>query len=193
MSRPEPVFIGYFPKKTAGPDEWFGGSAVEEVCSVSCCISRGPVNCIEKWEHNDWWVYDSEEVAWSVIDDDRTVYDIYAYKVFPVVFDGAKEESVPVKPAAQHDLSGYEFLGFDIVNRTCDSTFECSPLSCNGGFNHYPVNRHCLIDYLEDAWRICREIAAEAKEQGSWEPGPYYLVAVYRKPKNTSVNPADGA
>ncbi|MDM8006186.1 MAG: hypothetical protein QUV05_08585 [Phycisphaerae bacterium] len=193
MTRPEPVFIGYFPKRTTGHTHWINNPVVEEVCSVSECLSEGPPNWIDKWKHNDRWVYDTEEMAWSVIDDDRKAYDMYAYKMFPIVFDGAKEEPWAIGSTARGDLSGYQFLGFDIVNRTCDSTFECSPLSCNGGFNQYPVNRHCLIDDLEDAWRICREIATEAEEQGSWEPGPYYLVAVHRKKKKAPVSPADGA
>jgi hypothetical protein len=193
MSRPEPIFIGYFPKKTVGHSHWFNNSVVTEVCSVSECLSEGPPNWVNRWTHNDRWVYDTEEVAWSVVDDDRKAYDMYAYKIYPVVFDGATEEPWAIEPTARGDLSGYQLLGFDVVSRSCDTSFECSPLSCNKGAERYRVNRYCLIDDLEDAWRICREIAAEAEEQGSWEPGPYYLVAVYRRPRSASVSPADGA
>lgn len=89
-----------------------------------------------------------------------------------------------METTATGDLSGYEFLGYDPVSREeGDANFCCSPLSCNRGFESYPVNRCCLLDDLDAAWRITSEIARGANEKGSWEPGPYYLCEVYRKRK----------
>lgn len=178
MHIPEPVLIGFFPKITECP-ELFREAGLEEICSVSECISAGPPDWIDAWKHNAWFVFDSEELAREMVPADPARYDLYAYKIFPIKFDG-ELTPIDVEPSAAGDLSGYKFLGYDIVSRSCDYAFECSPLSCNGGYKRFRVNKRCLIDDLESAWAIASELARSAKEKGGWEPGPYYLVAVYR-------------
>jgi hypothetical protein len=182
MKMPVPIFIGYFPKTTMGRNDWFGNAPVQEVCSVSDCMSGAPTGWIDEWKHNAWFVYDTEEMAWRVVHDDPAAYDMYAYKLFPFVFDGGAGSAVDVVSTATANLSDFDFVGYDPVSRELDVIgFGCSPLSCNKGFERYPVNRFCLLDDLEGAWRITDEIAKAAKETGSWEPGPYCLCEVYRK------------
>ncbi|MFH1183478.1 MAG: hypothetical protein V1755_00360 [Chloroflexota bacterium] len=185
MTRPEPVLIGFFPKKTACPDAFFGKTAVEEICSVSDCISSGPEGWIDQWKHNvTWWFFDTEAAAREVTGEEE--YDMYAYRLFPVVFDRDTETPIDVDASAEGDLGCYEFLGYDIVSRSRGTNFECSPLSCNGGCKEYDVNRHCLVDAVDEAWRVAKEIAHDSAEKGSWEPGPYYLFEVYRRSRNQS-------
>jgi hypothetical protein len=182
MKIPKPVLIGYFPKKTMGRNEWFRNSRVEEVCSVSNCMSEAPEDRINQWKHNAWSLYDTEDIAWGIIRDEPARYDMYAFKLFPFMFDGGAGLAVSVEPTATPQLVDYDFLGYDPVSREADTIeFGHSALSCNKGFEEYPVNRFCLLDDLEDSWRITAEIAKAAKEKGSWEPGPYYLCEVYRK------------
>ena len=185
MSRPDPILIGFFPKKTARPDAWFGKTSVEEVCSVSNCISCGPDNWMDLWKHNmTWRLFDTEAAAWEIAGQDRRAYDMYAYRLFPVVFDGSEVSPVAAEATAAGDLSEYDFLGYDPVSREEGaSEFGHSPLSCNKGFDQYQVNRFCLLDDLNAAWRITAEIARDAREKHSWEPGPYYLCEVHRKRK----------
>lgn len=131
-----------------------------------------------------WWLFDTEELAWEVAGEDHATYDMYAYRLFPVVFNGSEEVPFVVEVTITRDLSEYKFLGYDPVNRPQYTVeFGCSPLSCNRGFKQYKVNRFCLLDDLDVAWRITGEIAHDAKEKHSWEPKPYYLCAVYRKIK----------
>lgn len=184
-NKPTPVLIGYFPKKTARPDDWFGETCVEEICSVSNCISRGPDNWIELWKHNTtWWLFDTGEVAWEVVKEDCHLYDMYAYRLLPVVFDGTHASVIVVNSEATGDLSDYEFLGYDPVSKEEGvAGFGHSPLSCNAGFKSYQVNRFCLLDDLDTAWRITGEIACDSKEKHTWEPGPYCLCEVHRKRK----------
>lgn len=177
------VFIGYFPKKTMKQNGLSKNPAVKEICSVSTCISEGPNDWINKWKHNDWWYYDTESIAMEVIEDSKNLYDIYAYKVLPIVFDGGIEKPIDVKTTAKENLGEYELLGYDVISRFTGNEFGCSPLSCNYGCDTYEVNRFCLIDRLDDVWRICKEIAKDSKEKNKWEPGPYYLIEVYRKLK----------
>ncbi len=188
MTRPAPVLIGFFPKKTARPDSWFGESCVRESCSVSDCISPGPKDWINRWKHNmTWWLFDTEQVAWEVAGQERPLFDMYAYRLFPVVFDGLEVLPVPVESTAAGDLSQYDFLGYDPVSREgLTPEFGHSPLSCNRGFEQYPVNRFCLLDDLDFAWRAASDIARDARERGIWEPGPYYLCEVHRRRKTES-------
>jgi hypothetical protein len=178
------TLIGFFPKKTQCPESFSENSPIVEICSVSEDISPGPDDWIDKWKHNTtWWLYDSEDVAWELTGSEREAYDMYAYKLCPVVFDGEKETQIVVESTAEGQLDGYQFLGYDMVSRSSDNAFECSPLSCNYGYKQYKVNRYCLVDEFEEALRITREIARDSKAKRSWEPGPYYLLEVYRKEK----------
>lgn len=179
MDIPQPVLIGFFPKITECPEP-FRDAGLDEICSVSECISKGPPGWIDAWKHNEWFVFDSEELAWERVPGDRAPYDMYAYKMFPIKFDGDLTP-VKVEPTAAGDLTDYEFLGYDMVSRTYSAEFDHSPLSCNYGHQEFRVNKRCLIDDLAYAWGIASEIAASAKQKGDWEPGPYYMVAVYRK------------
>lgn len=178
---PTPILIGYLPKKTPSRNAWFDGSVVQEVCSVSDCMSKRPDDWIDHWKHNAWGLYDSESLAWEIVGNDRK-YDLYALRLFPVVFDGPEILPITIVSSANENLAGYDLLGYDPVGRLDGAmmVFDHSPLSCNQGFQEYQVNRYCLIDERVEAWRITKEIARAAKEHGSWEPGPYCLCEVYR-------------
>lgn len=184
MKLPEPVFAGFFPKHVAArPEGWGGPANVEEICSVSCCISPGPEGWIQKWRHNELGFFDTPEIAIGILSADAERFELFGYAVYPLEFDRGEVRpwTVPVSPAAE--LSGFAPIGFDPVSRSSGSFVECSPLSCNLGANQFPVNRHCLIDDAEAAAGACREISA-----GNFEPGPYYLFQVLRR-----VNELPGA
>ena len=58
-------------------------------------------------------------------------------------------------------------------------SFFCSPLSCNGMAEEYPVNRYCLVDDPDTALAMARDFAT-----GNCEPGPYCVVEVWmQKPR----------
>lgn len=184
MNIPSPIFVGYFPKitaqkndlKTEKGDIWLKNEIVEEICSVSDCISKGPEGWIDEWKHNVLGFYDTEESALSVIPDNQEKYDLFAYKLYPIQFNEGKIVDYNVESNAIESLGSYKFIGFDIVSKSEVDFFECSPLSCNNACEKYSVNKYCLIAQLENAYNACVEI-----EQGRWEPGPYYLFEVFRK------------
>ena len=181
MERPEPVFIGFFPKHTE-PGALLKQPGIEEICSVSECMSQGPKNWVERWRHNTMtWLYDTEAAAVQMTVGEVGRCDLYAYRVFPVLFDGADETPVPMPVVDEPSLGDYEFLGYDVVENIIGGPGGCSPLSCNGGCEVFRVNRYCLLDDLDYAWETCARIATEAAQEGAWEPGPYYLVEVLRK------------
>jgi hypothetical protein len=205
MNIPSPIFVGYFPKitakksdlKTEKGDIWLKNETVEEICSVSDCISEGPEEWIDKWKHNDLGFYDTEEAALSVIPENSLEkFELFGYKLYPVEFNQGKIVKHAIKSKAVENLSLYVFIGFDIVSRSGPNFFECSPLSCNSGCEIFAVNRFCLIQDFEEALQCCRKISEEIagvesvkrpdgifEYDGKWEPGPYYLFQIFRKKK----------
>jgi hypothetical protein len=189
------IFVGYFPKKTSQYQEWLRTPEVKEICSVSNCFSKPPVNWIDHWTHNKFtWLYDTEDVAWSVVGTSRADYDMYAYKAYPWVFDRLTEADWQIEGVPEH-LDDYEFLGFDIVTREPEVIgWLHSPLSCNHGCREFKVNAFCLIDDFENALACIRKMAADLADaryithpdgmrvfQSKWEPGLYHLFGVHRK------------
>ena len=176
MTLPEPVGLGYFPKRTHARPEWLKASAVQEICSVSQCISPGPDDWIQKWLHNELGFYDTTELAWKVIGRDEAGFEMFAYQAYPLQFDEGAVQPWLVPVRVELDLSGFVFLGLDLVSRSSETHFECSALSCNHGADHFPVNRFCLMDDPIAAYDACMTVS-----KGGYEPGPYHLLEVYRR------------
>lgn len=172
-----PVLVGFFPKKTSRDVGSMEIPGITEVCSVSECISRGPENWVQKWEHNDLGFFDTEAKAIMVLPAEHSDYDLYAYELFPFYCIDGKRTDLQLIPAGPGIPKDYVLLGYDIATKTHATSFECSPLSCNGVGAEFPVNTHCLIDSLPDAENAFVQIC----EQSIGEPGPYYLFKVYRK------------
>lgn len=175
---PAPIAVGFFPKITQ-PGRLLGlEPPVAEICSVSLCISHGPVDWITHWRHNAFGFYDTEADAYRVIDGDQPAYDLYAYRLAPIRGrDGVVE---PLTLTSQTDPipETYLRLGWDVVTQSSSDFFECSPLSCNGAAQTFAVNRYCLFDEIADAYAAMLAMSLA----GDYEPGPYFLFEVFRKP-----------
>ena len=167
----------FYQKRAPTPrPDWIEAPAVHEVASVSSCISPGPEGWIERWRHNALGLYDDEATAWSVVGSDRSGFDLYAYRAYPIGLDAGAPSpwEVPVRVAL--DLEGFERLGIDLVTRSVSPFFECSALSCNDAAAEFSANRFCLIDDLEAAYAACAAVS-----RGGYEPGPHHLIEVWRK------------
>ena len=176
-----PMPIGYFPKRTMKRPDWLKSADVDEVGSVSNHVSEGPEDWIDQWLHNNMWLYDTLELARSVIPEAVIQeFDIYAYLLFPVVFKDGQQQPFEIPPLQIQPLpESFERLGYDAVSRRSGTNFECSPLSCNHRAEHTAVNRYCLVDDVETAFRLAAEF-----EAGGGEPGPYHVVEVWRQRSN---------
>jgi len=114
-------------------------------------------------------------------------WDLHAYRMFPVRFAQGEEEPFAVSLVGVQPLpDDYDWLGYDVVNRETDAEFGCSPLNCNGLYTEVAVNRYCLVNDLDLAFRLAREWSiGEYRPDGSYvgsaEPGPYHVVEVFRK------------
>jgi hypothetical protein len=174
---PRAVFAGFFPKITQPVPAWLENPRVRQICSVSTCISPGPAGWLEKWQHNQFGFYDSEALAYGVIDTPPERFDLYAYRLFPIRCLGDQIERLTLTSQSGPVPDTYEFLGYDIVTKSTADFFECSPLSCNSGAAEFDVNQFCLIATQDEAVRVLLAISRD----GSYEPGPYYLFEVYRR------------
>lgn len=177
----EPVLIGYFPKTVVTRPDWLAAEGVREVCSVSECVSPGPEGWIGRWLHNEMWVFDDEEAAWGMVPGGRSnpAFLLFAYRIFPVEFDEGGQRPFAIPPLAVQPLTGcYRRLGYDAVSRSCGTTFECSPLSCNHAAERFEVNGHCLAGDPAEAFRLA---ALFSRAEEGYEPGPYFVVEVWRR------------
>ena len=187
---PEPTLIGYFAKLTMKRPDWLKAPQVDEICSASTCMSRADWDWINVWKHNEIWLYDSPELALSVVPAETLpACDLYAYRLYPVRFIKGirKDYSFPdlkTAPLSSH----YERLGYDLFSRTFESVsecapfFECSPLSCNNLAAEVSTNRYCLLDTAEEAFALAPTMEAYGQKPRG-EPGPYHIVEVWRQRK----------
>ena len=175
------IFVGYFPKRIAPRDEWLKAPGVGEIWSVSECISKGPSSWIDKWRHNAFWLFDSPEIAASVLSpEDAKSFTVVAYRVWDRMFDHGRYVALPGEmPVLPAPRTEFVTVGFDAVARSHDS-FGCSPLSCNGGAATFATNDACLFRTFEEAVAGAKEFS-----MGNWEPGPYCVVEVLSKPRST--------
>lgn len=195
---PEPILIGYTAKKVENRPDWLKDAGVEEICSVSNCVSGGLSKAaFERWLHNGLCLYDRESTVKALLGEeaDSQAFSLFALKLLPITFADSGERPVtpdhlpdragPI-PNAEPLPPGYDKLGYDCVQTEWDLSvagFGCSPLSCNGMALELAVNRHCLIDRLNDAIAAARTFAREQPE-----PGDYYVVEVWRK-RRGDANP----
>jgi hypothetical protein len=173
---------GYMAKRVVRKPDWLKASGVEDIYSVSGCISKGFADHITFWKHNGYWLFDSPEVIEQVAREqsiDLAGTTMFYYEVYAQEFDDAKEHWVPYEREESFTtnvrLPDQKILaGFDVVSGEMRNSPECSPLSCNSLANEIQTNSHCLLPDFETAKRLI-----ETGGFNSSEPGPYRIFAVY--------------
>lgn len=171
--------IGYMAKRTEAPSPKLGlPPHVVEICSVSECISSGPSDWMKAWRHNELFLFNSPELAFGVVPEaERQAFDLYAYRALPKEFWEDRSEPWPLPElGVTPPDAGFQSLGWDLVSRSSGTSFECSPLSCNGLAAKIPVNAQCLLSTPEEALAL-----AESAELQRAEPGPYVVAEVLRR------------
>lgn len=58
--------IGYMVKQVVSKPDWLKANRVEDIYSVSGCISKDFADCINFWKHNKYWLFDSPDVIEQV-------------------------------------------------------------------------------------------------------------------------------
>jgi hypothetical protein len=173
---------GYLAKQVCRTPDWLKNESVEDIYSLSSCVSEAFCDYIPKWRHNGYWLFDSPAIIREVaaIDSiDLSNNTFFYYEVFEKQFDERIKVWESFEPEESFHTAVIEpqhkhFEGFDVVSFSVRTSPECSPLSCNHAAETIPVNRHCLLASLDEAKGLL--------EQGAFdncEPGPYRIFAVY--------------
>ena len=172
---------GYFPKQVVAAPVWLACPLVDDICSVSDCVSPGPADWVEHWIHNELGFFNTVADARFVSADGPATTTIFAYRLLTTRFRAGSWESwaFPADVAPEPLPPAFRSLGFDAFNLSMDDVlgFECSPLSCNRLAQEWPVNRHCLLADLDTAVE-----AAERFSIDQPEPGVYYVAEVLAVP-----------
>ncbi|HKR62927.1 MAG TPA: hypothetical protein VJZ00_04280 [Thermoanaerobaculia bacterium] len=172
----EPLLLGYMAKRITPRPAGFP-APVDEICSVSGCIAQEPEGWIDEWKHNDFFLYDSAQLAESVVPKrHRDRFRVYAYRAAPIYYDPDGGRHLFELPEIHPEPipSSFEFLGYDVVSRGESVTFECSPLSCSTLATEIHVNQRCLLDSYVEALEVAKRCAEEQPE-----PGNYFIVEVW--------------
>ncbi len=185
--------MGFQARAPWRPDPaWWPENAgrVEWVCSVSDCLVETPPGFINRWDFNRACCYSTEAEALATIPRERArEFRLFAYWLVltpnlpgegGLDLDAVFPAGAPL-PEDPPELSGFEFLGYDVVGLSGPKSygFDHSPLSCNGLMKSFPVSRSCLFDRLEDAVEAARQWNSGAlPPEGQPEPGHYWVVRV---------------
>lgn len=174
------MLIGYFPKKVVQRPDWLKAPDVTAIRSVCECISSGPPNWIQRWTHNEMWVYSTIDAAWEVVPPgERSDYEMQAYLILPTQWDEGDEKPFTTPRLDVEPLPGdFQSVGYDVVSiEKGTAGFGHSPLSCNHMAQEISTNAHCLLDAIDVAMHT-----ASVFSSGNVEPGPYFVVEVLRRP-----------
>ena len=177
--------IGYMAKSVEASPDWLKTNEVDDILSVSRCISKDFADWINFWKHNGYWFFDSPEIIVSLAEEnniDLSQTRWFYFEAYEKEFDEAsdewqsfdREESFKTCVVAPESK---KLMGYDIITFSCGTSAECSPLSCNHFAEEVKVNRHCLFDTFEEAMNFM-----DMKTYSDGEPGPYRIFSVYEVP-----------
>ena len=174
--------VGYMAKRVNEETDWLKTDRVEDIYSVSSCISINFDDYIHYWQHNGYWLFNSPEIIRRLANDnniDLSGTTMFYYEAYEQEYDENLKKwrvYLPESSFITHVIEPkYKKLeGFDIVSFFAGTSPECSYLSCNSMADEIAVNRHCLIDNFDHAKALI--------EQGVFtccEPGPCRIFAVH--------------
>lgn len=179
---------GYLYKKiTKTPEGLNVSDAVEDIYSVSGCISDFFMDYVYYWQHNAYCIFNKPSIIQEIAKNegiDLSSCWLFYYEVYELSFDDSNNIWIPLVL----DNNGYlqdpdvvipahkTLKGFDVVSFSMGYLPpECSPLSCNALAKTIKVNNHCLFDTFDEA-----KVALDNGLFKNAEAGPYRILAVYQ-------------
>ena len=173
---------GYMAKVILKKPDWLKANGIEDIYSVSDCISKPFTDFIDYWKHNGFWLFDSPRIIEDLSKENSIALEttkLFYYDVYELEFyeDAPNWRRLALdRSFHRHVISPKVKLleGFDIATFSVGAGPECSPLSCNSLATEIRTNRHCLIETLENA----KQSLEVGKFQNS-EPGPFRVFGVY--------------
>jgi hypothetical protein len=173
--------VGYMAKRVAPRPAWLKAPQVQNIYSVSSCVSEDFIEYIKFWRHNGYWLFDGPQIIQELAREngiDLKDLTFFYYEAYEKEFDEEQRQWLSFEPS---DLPTQilppkqkELQGYDVVTFSEGTNPECSPLSCNHLASELRTNHHCLFESLEEAKQ---NLALGAFDKS--EPGPFRIFAVY--------------
>ena len=176
------ISAGYMAKNVATKTDWLKAGNVQDIYSVSGCLSEYFTDYINYWKHNGFYFFNSPRIIKELAEENSSSLEgtkLFYYEVYELEYHDdepnwrnfVSEQSFHTEVTAP-DVKNIQ--GFDVVTFSCGTSPECSPLSCNSLASNIKTNTHCLIDTFEEA--------KQSLENGKFrnaEPGPFRIFCVY--------------
>jgi hypothetical protein len=152
---------------------------IEDIYSLSGCISNDFGDFIIHWQHNGFWLFDQPGI-------DLAPMTLFYYEAYGLELNDDSDFSTG-EPGTWSNVVYNDFPtnvvlpptkalhGFDVVthmNAVADP--GCSPLACNNIAKKVAVNRHCLFDTFQQA-----KVAVDTGVFTNCEIGALRIFAVY--------------
>jgi hypothetical protein len=83
--------IGYMYKRVVLRPDWMNASGVDDIYSISGCISQNFADYIKYWKHNGFWLFDSPAIIESLADDPSISLKgskLFYYEAYEQEYDG---------------------------------------------------------------------------------------------------------
>ena len=173
---------GYMAKRVEKSPDWLGAPNVDDIHSVSSCVSEAFADYINYWRHNGYWLFDSSDIISRLAEQNSINLEgteLFYYEVYECQFneEARSWDSFGPEPSfalAVEKPASARLEGYDVVSFSAGTDPEHSPLSCNGLAKEIETNRHCLLSSFEEA--------KDLLEKGQFvncETGPYRIFAVH--------------
>jgi len=180
---PRAVFpVGYMAKRVKFRPEWLDARNVEDIYSVSRCLSEDFADYWQYSQHNLSGFFDAPGIIVRLATDnsiDLSGTSLFFYETHELEFEepgGTWKSFHPTNSLMNQIVSPQKTIleGFDIVTINGTGGVECSPLSCDSLAREIDTNRHCLLTSLERA----QELLSRGKLSDA-APGARRIFAVY--------------
>jgi hypothetical protein len=169
-------------KRVVARPNWIQAPAVEDIYSLSNCVSKEFADYINYWKHNGYWLFDSIGVIKQLAGEHGISLEgctFLYYEVFDQEYNDQTNNWQSFAPESSFGLSvdppqSKRLEGYDIVTFSVHTSPECSPLSCNNLAATIPTNSHCLLNTFDQAKQLIEGGAFDNSE-----PGPFRIYSVY--------------
>ncbi len=181
--------VGYMFKTVSEKPGWLKTTEVQNIYSVSGCVSEDFSNWFDDWKHNGYWLFDNPELMKSIAKNKNiSLQDmkLFFYRASEIEWDISEAKWNKYQPEESFTTNieipiEAKLEGFDVVSFSQHTSCECSPLSCNSLAEEIKVNSHCLLPSYEKAKALI-----ESGKLKDCEPGPYRIFEVYSVTHPTS-------
>src|SRR5579863_10218180 len=115
--------VGYMYKKVIQRRDWTTAAEVDDIFSVSGCVSENFPDYINYWKHNGYWLFNSPTVIAEIARDnniDLTGMTLFYYTAFEEQFDEDSKQWSTFKPEPSfvtrvEEPTSARLEGYDVV------------------------------------------------------------------------------